>query len=138
MVGRFVQQEQPRLLQQQTGKQRARPLTAAEACKGRVDVSLRESQPSQYLANASLVGIAPVRLEHLERAPVGRKSLGAAIGGHLLLQAPQRLSLSAQPGEDVEHRLPQRASGGEIGLLGQIANTQALGTLHVAGACWGR
>ena len=125
VIGRLVQKQQIRLLEQQPPQQRPGPLTAAQLGQRMVEMPLVEPQPGQHRADPPLVRVPVLVLElGLQGAVLAQQFLALAVS----LQAPGQLLQiclhAPQTGEDLQHRLPQRHLAQGRGVLGQKPDAQ--------------
>ncbi len=132
MIGRLVQQEQIRLLQEQLAKRGARLLAAAEVRGGRGLLLARESQPVQHLAYALLDGVAAGMLDLRLELAVALQHAGIGVGvgeprgiAHARAERLKLVVPGLHVAKDGAHLVVQAALGMEIGDLRQVADGNA-------------
>ena len=127
MVGRFIQQQQVRLLQEQTAQTGARALSSAEAAQRRAPKGLVQAETGQNESNPLVDSIAAGPFEGFLPQAIARqqrrKFLWALPGfGHAGFEAPQLFTLRQQVGENGFQVVVESAAAGVRRVLGQVAD----------------
>ena len=132
VVGRLIEQQQIRPLQQQPRQGDAHLPAAGEMFAGLVPISLGKAQTAQHLGDFHLHGVAAALAEGFLQHGVTLHGHGAVAAGDFLLQL-------GQLGFDRQQRRQGRAGFGKqrpsaVGqtILGQIAEGRPLGELELA------
>ena len=130
VVGRLVEQQQVRTLQEQARQAQARALAAAERIGRLVVLRAGEAQARQHAGDGALPAVAVRLLKGggqpvvLAREPVKRGRVVVRVG-HLVLERAQALLHAKDRLKDLLQLAPYGVAGGGHALLGEVAHAQA-------------